>query len=89
MTAMPQLVSLFNAVGGGAAALIAFPELMHRFDDLDAVGGAYSTIAASVLIFVGLDLLIGSVTFTRLAHRCGQAAGLDLGRADHLPRLAR
>ena len=23
MTAMPQLVSLFNAVGGGAAALIA------------------------------------------------------------------
>src|SRR6187431_3466743 len=42
MTAMPQLVSLFNAVGGGAAALIAFPELLHRFEDLDAVGSAYS-----------------------------------------------
>src|SRR3954453_19003330 len=35
MTAMPQLVSLFNAVGGGAAALIAFPELIRRFEDLD------------------------------------------------------
>ena len=63
MTAMPQLVSLFNAVGGGAAALIAFPELLHRFEALDAVGGAYATIAASVLIFVGLDLLIGSVVW--------------------------
>src|SRR6188472_3971885 len=28
MTAMPQLVSLFNAVGGGAAALIAIDEYL-------------------------------------------------------------
>src|SRR5690606_6356524 len=32
MTAMPQLVSLFNAVGGGAAAVIAFPETLHALD---------------------------------------------------------
>jgi NAD(P) transhydrogenase subunit beta len=30
MTAMPQLVSLFNAVGGGAAALIALGDLEQR-----------------------------------------------------------
>jgi NAD(P) transhydrogenase subunit beta len=30
MTAMPQLVSLFNAVGGGAAALIALDEYLKR-----------------------------------------------------------
>ena len=30
MTAMPQMVALFNGVGGGAAALIALAEL-HRF----------------------------------------------------------
>src|SRR6266536_294278 len=31
MTAMPQLVSFFNAVGGGAAALIAFADATpHR-----------------------------------------------------------
>ena len=29
MTAMPQMVALFNGVGGGAAALIALAEL-HR-----------------------------------------------------------
>src|SRR5215212_9652687 len=29
MTAMPQLVSLFNAVGGGAAALIAIDDYLH------------------------------------------------------------
>jgi H+-translocating NAD(P) transhydrogenase subunit beta len=28
MTAMPQMVALFNGVGGGAAALVALPELL-------------------------------------------------------------
>ena len=32
MTAMPQLVSLFNAVGGGAAALIAIDEYLKFAD---------------------------------------------------------
>jgi len=30
MTAMPQLVSLFNAVGGGAAALVAISDVAAR-----------------------------------------------------------
>ena len=29
MTAMPQLVSLFNAVGGGAAALVAIDDFIR------------------------------------------------------------
>ena len=29
MTAMPQLVALFNGVGGGAAAIVAMLELSH------------------------------------------------------------
>src|SRR5262245_44171764 len=36
MTAMPQLVSLFNAVGGGAAALIAIEDYLTRAE----VGGS-------------------------------------------------
>ena len=42
MTAMPQMVALFNGVGGGAAALIAFSEfhvaggaVSNDEDDLD------------------------------------------------------
>jgi len=75
MTAMPQLVSLFNAVGGGAAALIAIPELMHRFEAADALGASHSTIPAAVLVFVGLDLLIGSITFTGSLIAAGKLQG--------------
>ena len=38
MTAMPQLVSLFNAVGGGAAALIAIDEYL-KFASANVVPG--------------------------------------------------
>ena len=31
MTAMPQMVALFNGVGGGAVALIAWVEYRHHF----------------------------------------------------------
>ncbi|MES1170922.1 MAG: NAD(P)(+) transhydrogenase (Re/Si-specific) subunit beta [Actinomycetota bacterium] len=75
MTAMPQLVSLFNAVGGGAAALIAFPELMHQFRELDTVGGDYSNIPTATLIFVGLDILIGFVTFSGSLIAAGKLQG--------------
>ena len=42
MTAMPQLVSLFNAVGGGAAALIAIDDYL-RLAGADAVRPRRST----------------------------------------------
>src|SRR5271154_5542081 len=35
MTAMPQMVALFNGVGGGAVAIIAWVEYRHHF----AIGG--------------------------------------------------
>jgi NAD(P) transhydrogenase subunit beta len=53
MTAMPQLVSLFNAVGGGAAALIAITEYGH--DTHLSSGTATATV---------LDVLIGGITFS-------------------------
>ena len=54
MTAMPQLVSLFNAVGGGAAALIAIADYGH---DVAPVGAAPPTATV-------LDVLIGGITFS-------------------------
>jgi NAD(P) transhydrogenase subunit beta len=32
MTDIPQLVSVFNAVGGGAAAAVAFADFLHRIN---------------------------------------------------------
>ena len=57
MTAMPQLVAIFNGVGGGAAALISIIELLH----LHALGLKPATyVTAEVL----LGVLIGSVSFS-------------------------
>ena len=53
MTAMPQMVALFNGVGGGAAALVALAEF-HR-----DVGG----LGAEETVSIALSGLIGSVSF--------------------------
>jgi NAD(P) transhydrogenase subunit beta len=57
MTAMPQLVAIFNGVGGGAAALISVVELLH-LHSLGLKPAVYVT--AEVL----LGVLIGSVSFS-------------------------
>ncbi len=54
MTQMPQLVALFNGVGGGAAALVAVLELGH-----DLVGDA----GQWVRVAVAFSMLIGAVSF--------------------------
>jgi len=57
MTAMPQLVAIFNGVGGGAAALISIVELLH----LHSLG---LSPAVYVTVEVLLGVLIGSVSFS-------------------------
>jgi NAD(P) transhydrogenase subunit beta len=56
MTAMPQMVALFNGVGGGAAALVALAE----FHELAPPPGR---IHADVSAAIVLSALIGSVSF--------------------------
>ena len=81
MTAMPQLVSVFNAVGGGAAALVAI-------DDYISLAGAAGGVAGTTTVPTVLDMLIGAVTFSGSVHRRRQAAGAGHRAADHLPRRA-
>jgi H+-translocating NAD(P) transhydrogenase subunit beta len=69
MTAMPQLVSMFNAVGGGAAALVAIHDYIH-------VAGAATGVAESTTIFTLLDVIIGSVTFTGSIIAAGKLQGV-------------
>ena len=60
MTQMPQLVALFNGVGGGAAALVAMLELTH-------VDGLGSLIAVAFTVLVGAVSFAGSaITFAKL-----------------------
>ena len=54
MTAMPQMVAIFNGVGGGAVALIAWVEFRHHF------GGTWALRSE---IFELLGAIVGSVSF--------------------------
>jgi NAD(P) transhydrogenase subunit beta len=71
MTAMPQLVSVFNAVGGGAAALVA----LHAFVSAPGVG-----LSARVAVPTALDVLVGAVTFTGSLVASGKLQGVVTGR---------
>src|SRR6476660_4324855 len=75
MTAMPQLVSLFNAVGGGAAALVAIDDFIRLSN-----GAPVDTT-----IFVVLGALIGSITFTGSLIAGGKLQGLIPGKPLFLP----
>jgi len=60
MTQMPQLVALFNGVGGGAAAVVALLELSHA----DTLG---FLVAVAFTVFVGSVSFSGSIiTFMKL-----------------------
>jgi proton-translocating NAD(P)+ transhydrogenase subunit beta len=56
MTAMPQMVALFNGVGGGAVALISWAEYRHA---LETIGNP----ALETLIPILFAAIIGSISF--------------------------
>lgn len=61
MTAMPEMVSLFNGMGGACAALISIVEFNHLLHDIE-MGGNPSGHGGKILI-IALGLIIGSVSF--------------------------
>ena len=77
MTAMPQMVALFNGVGGGAVALIAWVEYRHHY------GGDFALQDRDPVAVRGdrrLDLVLG------FEHRVRQASGDPPGPPDQAPR---
>lgn len=59
MTAMPQLVSFFNGMGGGAAALISMMEFPHVSPELIAKSGMANGHVLAIL----LGLVIGTISW--------------------------
>jgi len=66
MTAMPQLVSVFNAVGGGAAALVGIHDYMR----------AGAAVSATTSVTTLLDVIIGGVTFSGSIIAAGKLQGI-------------
>jgi H+-translocating NAD(P) transhydrogenase subunit beta len=69
MTAMPEMVSLFNGMGGACAALISIVEFNHLSHGLDSnasmeqAASFFSTTDKTMLLIILLGLIIGSISF--------------------------
>ncbi len=69
MTQMPQLVALFNGLGGGASVFVAGAEL---------VGMTNAEATPDVMLAIGLSGLIGTVTFWGSLVAFGKLQDIDL-----------
>ncbi len=68
LTAMPQMVAIFNGFGGAASAVVAAAQILHQNDsgDVDPV----------VSVTVALSVLIGSLTLTGSLIAFGKLQGI-------------
>jgi NAD(P) transhydrogenase subunit beta len=82
MTAMPQLVSLFNAVGGGAAALIAIDDYLHLASVQPILP---NSIPLEISVPTVLDIVIGGITFTGSLIASGKLMGVIPGKPIRVP----
>jgi NAD(P) transhydrogenase subunit beta len=73
MTAMPQMVAIFNGAGGGAAALVSVQEYLRT----TGAGGA--TVGEVIAILLGL--MIGAVSFSGSAIAFGKLQGIINAKA--------
>jgi NAD(P) transhydrogenase subunit beta len=79
MTAMPQMVALFNGVGGGAVALISFVEYRHQLE----IGSGNPEL--DQLIPILFAAIIGSVSFWGSNIAFGKLQQVIPGRPIQLP----
>ena len=73
MTAMPQMVALFNGMGGGTAALVSVAEFVRFYNDSGSVGGG-----ESLSVVVGTT--IGAISFAGSMIAFGKLQELISGR---------
>lgn len=76
MTAMPEMVAIFNGFGGGASALVAWGEFTRVEPN---------ALPVQDLITIGLSILIGSITFTGSFIAFGKLKGFISGNPITFP----
>jgi NAD(P) transhydrogenase subunit beta len=80
MTAMPQMVAIFNGAGGGAAALVAIAEFLR-----DTGEHPGELLSLPFMIATLLGAVIGSVSLTGSVIAFGKLQGLVAGRPIKYP----
>jgi len=81
MTAMPELVAVFNGFGGGASALVAMGEFFR------IASSTSETFDPTSLVTIGLSVFIGALTFTGSFIAFGKLSGFISGNALTFPGL--
>jgi NAD(P) transhydrogenase subunit beta len=74
MTAMPQMVAIFNGMGGATAALVSLVEFQHK-----------AGIGRGEIISIVLGVIIGSISFSGSMIAFGKLQELISGRAISYP----
>jgi NAD(P) transhydrogenase subunit beta len=80
MTAMPQMVALFNGVGGGAAALISWVEFREFQPSGSGADITEKVVTTDVMIFLMFSTIIGAVSFFGSLIAFGKLQELISGR---------
>jgi NAD(P) transhydrogenase subunit beta len=78
MTAMPEMVGIFNAFGGGASALVAASEFVR-------IQGGSEVLTLNAGISIGISMLIGAVTFSGSIVAFGKLSGRITGNPVTFP----
>ena len=78
MTAMPQMVALFNGFGGGAAALVALA-------DYHETVGAPGEVEAKIIVSILFSAVVGSVSFAGSMIAFGKLQDLVTGNPVTVP----
>ena len=73
MTAMPQMVAIFNGAGGGAAALVSIQEYLRATSE--------GSVGVGEVVAIVLGLVIGGVSFSGSAVAFGKLQGLIAAKA--------
>ncbi len=85
MTAMPQMVALFNGVGGGAVAIVAWVEYRHHFVAHPALVAGYPLKTEIPSLFAAI---VGSISFWGSNIAFGKLQTILPGRPIKLPGQA-
>jgi NAD(P) transhydrogenase subunit beta len=79
MTAMPEMVAIFNGFGGGASVLVALSFLWARVIGPGTTGSMTDAIPVAATISAALSIIIGSVTFSGSGVAFAKLQGLITG----------
>jgi NAD(P) transhydrogenase subunit beta len=64
MTEMPQMVAVFNGMGGGASALVALSVALRQVQGAGEAATLGAALGGDVAVTLGLSILIGGVTLS-------------------------